>query len=415
MKKTMLVMRNEIGVTLRRKTFLIFAFIIPILIGVIAAGYILIRGDTDAEPLPATEQQVSQNWQRGIIEGFVDETDLIASLPDDIPNNRFEQYHSQVEARSALKKGAIDGYYVIPADYIASGSLFYVREDFNIIDDDFNSGEMEWVLKYNLLAGNAQLAERVKQPVKVESTSLATVQPESTEDNWFVELFPTIMVLVLYMVILIPAGILISSMTDEKKNRVMEVLMISVSSRQLLTGKILAVGLLGLLQTTMWIGVMMLIVVLGGRAMGIPSEFTLPVGLIVWSFIYFLLGYGMYGAQMAGIGALASDTKETKSASFFVMAPLILCYMFMVLIFRSPNSLLSLFLSLFPLTAPIAMIARMSATAVPIWQPALSALIQFAFILIAFRLIARLFRAQSLLSGQPFSVQGYYKALLGRT
>jgi ABC-2 type transport system permease protein len=222
------------------------------------------------------------------------------------------------------------------------------------------------------------------------------------------------MVLILYMVILIPAGVLVNSVTDEKKNRVLEVLMASVSPKQLLTGKITALGLVGLLEAAVWLGVLWFVVGFGGQALAIPEGFTIPTSLIVWSFVFFMLGYAIYGSQLAAVGALASDVKETRSANLLVMAPMIFSYMFMIFIFESPDSPVAITLSLFPLTSPIAMIARLVTTDVPVWQPILAALILVISVIFTVRLTARMFRAQVLLSGQPFSAKGYYKTLLGR-
>ena len=110
--------------------------------------------------------------------------------------------------------------------------------------------------------------------------------------------------------------------------------MSSISPKQLLTGKIMALGILGLLEAAVWIGIMWFVASFGGQALAIPAGFTIPTGLIVWSFVFFLLGYGIYGIQLAAVGALASDVKETRSVNFLVMAPMILSYMFMILIFE---------------------------------------------------------------------------------
>ena len=297
--------------------------------------------------------------------------------------------------------------------YLRSGDVTYITSNYNPLTDNVNIRSLEWLLMYNLLDADAKLASSIWQPLDVEVTSLAP-QIESAEESWFIELFPTLMVLILYMVILIPAGILVTSVTDEKKNRVMEVLMFSISPKQLLTGKIMALGILGLLEAAVWIGVMWFVAGFGGQALAIPEGFTIPTSLILWSFVFFLLGYGIYGIQLAAVGALASDVKETRSVSLLIMAPMILGYMFMILIFESPNNPVSITLSLFPLTSPIAMIARLVVTDVPFWQPALAALLLVVSVIFILRLTARMFRAQILLSGQPFSVQTYYRTLLGQ-
>ena len=141
-------------------------------------------------------------------------------------------------------------------------------------------------------------------------------------------------------------------------------------SRQLIVGKILGVGVLGLLQTAIWIFTLWLVTTLGGQPLNIPPGFELPTGLLVWSVIYFLFGYLIYGALLAGVGALAQDVKDTKGASMLVMSPLIATYTFNVIIVTRPHSVLATVLSLFPLTSPVSMIARMTAVDLPLWQPA---------------------------------------------
>ena len=84
-------------------------------------------------------------------------------------------------------------------------------------------------------------------------------------------------------------------------------------------------------------------------------------------------------------------------------------YLFLAGIIARPDSALAIGLSLFPLIAPVGMIARMAATEVPAWQPALAALIQLLAALLIVRSASRLFRAQTLLSGQPLSARSFFE------
>jgi len=415
MRKTLLVMRAEIGATLRRKTFLLFAFVIPIILGVIAGVMMYVNRDRAPIELPSATSIVEMSVERSGKTGFVDGSGLISMLPENLSTDTLERYQDEATAENALTVGAISGYYLVPTDYLQTGDITYITSSYNPLADDVNIRSLEWLLMFNLLDADEQLATNTWQPMNVEAISLAPPQTESDEESWFTEMFPTLMVLILYMVILIPAGVLVTSVTDEKKNRVMEVLMSSITPKQMLTGKIMALGILGLLEVAVWIGIMYFVASFGGQALAIPEGFTIPTGLILWSFVFFLLGYGIYGIQLAAVGALASDVKETRSVSFLVMAPMILSYIFMILIFESPNSPVSVALSLFPLTSPIAMIGRLVVTDVPFWQPALAALLLVISVIFILRLTARMFRAQILLSGQPFSMHTYYKTLLGRT
>ncbi len=412
MNKTILVMASEIRTTLRRKSFTLFAFGLPLVLGIVVlivaavnrdAATALIANETET---PAVVEQVG--------EGYVDQGGLISTLPSDIPSDWLTEYPDEAAAQAVLEAEEISAYYVIPADYVETGEIIYAQLEYNIMGGSVNTDGMQWILLVNLLDGDTELAAQVWKPFDAQVTQLASSRARDAEDSWITELLPQLMTLILYMAILLPSGVLVSAVTDEKKNRVLEVLMSSVSPQQMITGKILGVGLLGLLQTALWVGVLWMVVRLGGQPLKIPAGFELPPQLLVWSLVYFLLGYGMYGALLAGVGALAPDVKDTKGASFLVMSPLIAVYVFVVVIITNPNGLIALLVSLFPLTSPVGMIARMTAGEVPWWQLALAAALQLLAAIFIVRLVARLFRAQHLLSGQPFNVPRFMRALAGR-
>ena len=409
MVKTLLVMWHEIRATLRRKTFLILALGLPLALAIVALVMAVINRDA----APVTDILAGLNSDEQATEGYVDEAGIIRTLPSDVPADSLIGYAGESAAMAALETGEIEGYYVIPSDYVQSGELGYVRQAFNPLTGGSRGRRFEWVLAYNL-AGDGTLAAQIREPLDVEETALAPADPEADEGNWFVELFPTMMALILYLAILIPSSTLISAVTDEKKNKVMEVLISSLSSHQVVTGKVLALALLGLLQLGMWVGLLVVVILYGGRPLDIPANTEVPVDLLLWALVYGLLGYVMYGAQMAGVGALAPDVKDTRSVSFVVMAPLIVVYMFLVAIVTTPDGIFALFMSLFPLTSPVAMVARMTQTEVPLWQAVLAAVLQLLTAVAIVRMVARLFRAQYLLSGRTFSVGGFYRALLGR-
>ena len=97
-----------------------------------------------------------------------------------------------------------------------------------------------------------------------------------------------------------------------------------------------------------------------------------------------------------------------------ILSPFILAYMFLIAVIEAPNSTVSYILSFFPLSSPVSMITRMSVIDVPLWQAILALLLQIGAVVVIMRLVARLFRAKILLSGQPFSVKGFFGVMFGR-
>ena len=386
---------------------------VPLLMGAIALIMMVVnRDDSLAAVAPAQTVEAAEAARRANgIEGYVDEGGLIQTLPADIPPGRLTEYATQESAQAALEAEEIAAYTIIAADYVETGEIIHVTLEYNPISGDVKTDGIEWILLVNLL-GDAELAAEVWNPLEVKVTALALIEPE--KDSWIVRLLPRLMTIMLYMVILMPAGVLMNAITDEKKDRVMEVLISSIAPQQMIGGKILALGLLGLLQTALWVGVMWAVVRFGGQSLAIPAGFSIPTQLLVWALIYGLLGYAMYGAQMAGLGALAPDVKDASGASFIVLIPLILVYLLLTAILSAPDGMLALVLSLFPLTSPVGMIARMTQTTVPLWQAVLAAALQLLTATLIVRLVARLFRAQMLLSGQPISMKRLLVALRGR-
>jgi ABC-2 type transport system permease protein len=413
MKKTFYVMVREIRTTLGRKAFTIIGFGIPILLGIIAVIFIVVNKDkvqdTASSVLSAPAESSGPST-----EGYVDEGHLVQFIPEGIPSGWLTEFPDEGTARIALDAGKIDAYYVVSADYADSGNLDYVIPTFNILRDRPNTDTMEWILLANLL-GDSGLAKEVWQPLNSRITPLETANVNVDNDSGIYRLFPTLMTLILYMAIVMTSSVLVSAITDEKKNRVMEVLLSSVSTGQMITGKLLAVAILGLLLLLTWLGVFVAVLIFGGRALNIPADFSVPFSLLVWAGAFALMGYAIYGAMMAGLGALAPDVKDTRSASMVVLGPLILAYMLMMFIYSSPDGPVAVILSLFPLTSPVSMIGRMATVDVPVWQSLLAVALQLAVAILIVRLVIKLFRAQTLLSGQPFNTSRFFTTLLGRS
>jgi ABC-2 type transport system permease protein len=254
----------------------------------------------------------------------------------------------------------------------------------------------------------------VREPIMLNMTSLSPPQVNLRGDDGFAGLASTLMIFIVYLVVLLPASGLAAAITDEKKNRVMEVLATSTSPRQLIAGKVLALGLLGLLQVAVWVGILYAIVRFGRGALAVPPGFALPPGLPVWAVVYFLGGYAIYGTLMAGLGALAPDVKDTRGPIMLIMSPMLVAYMLNMIIIDEPNGAIALIASLFPLTSPVSMMARLTTTNVPFWQAASAAALQFLAAAWIIRVVARLFRAQTLLSGQTVRAGTFLRALLAR-
>ncbi|MDP3720822.1 MAG: ABC transporter permease [Anaerolineaceae bacterium] len=210
------------------------------------------------------------------------------------------------------------------------------------------------------------------------------------------------------------SSLLLNNISTEKQNRMMEILMTSVTPRQMLTGKIIALGFVGLLQTIVWSGSGYLMLLFSGQQFALGDAFKLPPSILIWGIIYFILGYAVYASLMAGVGALVPNLREAGQTTTVVILPLIIPLVFISSLIQAPNSPLSVVLSLFPLTAPVSMMTRLAATTVPFWQTALAAVLIGLTALFLVQSAAKMFRAQNLLSGQSINTKTFFSALFGK-
>jgi ABC-2 type transport system permease protein len=412
MKKILIVLKNEIATIISRPSFWLGALGLPLMGAIIFAVVGVVGKNASASQ---TVSQVFGGPQETRPEGYVDLSGIITEIPESVPADTFVAYPDEAAARSALDAGDISAFYIVAQDYVENGGITYVRPDFNPLSSSGDqSGLFNWVVEVNLVGGDMLFASLVNGPLDVQEISLAPVAPPS-DDNPLAYWTPYAITLLFYMLIISSASLLLSNISKEKENRIMEVLLTSVTPRQMLTGKILGLGIVGLGQTILWLGTSYVLLNLSGRTFQLPSEIHLPVSFLTWGLVFFLLGYAVYASLMAGLGALAPNLREASQATFIVMLPLMVPLFLSSSVFmQAPNGTIATVLSLFPLSAPVAMMARLSAGGVPWWQPWLAALLLAATAVLIVRGVAGMFRAQSLLSGQGFNVKMYLRALLGK-
>ena len=411
MRKTWLVLVHELVTTFTRPSFLLVAIGIPLasmaILALLSANRLRSAQVIDAV-LTASDQT-----NQAAAEGYVDLSGLIKTIPPSIPAAEFQAFPDEAAAKAALASGVIRDYYIIPADYLSSGKIIFVRTDFNPIQAFEQSGAIQWILKVNLLGGDAQLANQIDQPLQLQTTLL---EPDSARDqnNPLTFFVPYAITLIFYLVILMPASLLLSSISKEKENRVLEMLMVSTSPGQMLAGKTIGLGIAGLFQAAVWVSTAFIALRSGSGLMSIPAGLQLPASILAWGLVYFLLGYAVYASLMAAVGALVPNLRESTQATFIIILPMMIPLMMISVIIDNPNGPLAVIFSLFPLTSPITMMTRLAATSVPPWQLLCSVVLLAVSAVYINRIVANLFRAQVLLSGQPFQIRRFLASLTGR-
>lgn len=408
--KIWLVLVHEMTTAFRSKSFLFVTFGVPLVAGLIllAASLLGNRSGRLVQSPAATGDSAALD-----IEGYVDPTGLIQDIHPDVPNGILVRYPTEAEAQRALDDGEIAAYYVIAADYVTTGDLIYVNPAYDPRDELGQSWVMRYTLLNNLLGNDPERLALPGQLMQVQEVALAA-QPSPRDDSPAAFYIPYGTMMVLYLVIMMSASMLLNSVGTEKKSGIMEVLLLSVTPQQMLAGKIIGLGLLGLLQTIVWLGTCYTMLQVGGQAFHLPSDLVLPTSILAWGLFYSLLGYALYSSLMASLGAVAPNLREASQGVILVIWPLLIPMFCLPVLIERSHGPLATALSIFPFTAPVSMMARLATGSVPVWQLLLSVLFLVATAILVIRAASSFFRAQNLLSGQPFSAKRFLAELSRR-
>lgn len=234
--------------------------------------------------------------------------------------------------------------------------------------------------------------------------TLKTVRPEKGNQgasNTAIFLTAFAMVVLLYAVVMIYGMAVMRSVIEEKSTRIMEVLLASVTSKELLAGKILGVGAVGLTQILVWVIFATLFSVPGLlSAKSFLGEVHMSVMAVAAFAVFFLLGYLLYSAMYAAIGSMVNTDQEAQQVQWPAMAPIVIAVFLMSAVIQHPNSAMAFWLSIVPFFAPILMLVRILIETPPLWQVALCIALMLATIYGLLVLASRIYRVGILMYGK---------------
>lgn len=252
-------------------------------------------------------------------------------------------------------------------------------------------------------------------PAPVQQAVQAPSQPAQGfvgDPNLANIIVPGVFALLLGLSLMLGATSLINGLGEEKESRLIQVLFSSVSVRQLLIGKVLALGLAGLLQVLVWLLSTPLLLGLASASFGgFLSKVQIPVNFLVLGIIYFILGYLLFAVLSIGVGAISSNAKEGNTlALFYTLGSFVPLWLSSLNMFF-PNSPIWVVLTIFPVTAPIMTMLRLGTSIVPAWQIAVSIAVMALSIVGGLSLSIRIFRMHMLMYGKRPSLAQLVQSL----
>ena len=379
------VMRFEISRTLKKKSFWIMAFGFPVMFGVIAGIIYFSNKATDDASKDIEKQKFSfvVSDESGVIKPAI-----VNAMTGSVVPARDKQ-----QEIDAVKSGKLDGYVSYPAD-LATGTIEVYGKNVDIFTDGRYTGVAQTILS---LSASDAIGANVKAAVTKSTNVNSTIYKNGVEYNAIKHMIlPGLFLVLFYFLIAFFGNQMLTSTTEEKENRVIEMLLTTVEARTLIIGKILSLILLSVIQ-----GLIVIIPVLIGYLLlhdklSLPSLdlSSLPVD---WStigigFAVFASSFMLFTGLLVAIGAAVPTAKEAGGFFGMVMilifGPLYAASLFV----SAPDNPLVVFLSLFPFTAPIPLLLRNALGNLETWEALAGIAILIVTAAIVTMIAVRIFR-----------------------
>jgi len=413
--KTLLIIKREYLTRVRKRSFLIMTLLVPVLFLGMGAliGYLSVSG--------SSRNTIAVWDQSGYFRDQLKNKNNIVYVFD---------RGTEAEVKKAVDQEMYDGCLLIPAfDKDKKVALeLYSKQQLGIATEGQIQDQLNAVLVRDRMKAAGIKAEDLKR-IEAGTLTLRSVNAEGREANALSSFAVGYGAgILLYFFMLFYGMSVMRSVMEEKTSRIAEIIVSSVKPYQLMLGKIIGVALVGLTQFLIWLSLITAIsgITVGsfhlsggsgafGANMNGGNNAELAAGIQAlmggtdwlmiasWFLFYFLGGYFLYAALYAAVGSLVNeDPQESQQFTLVITIPIILGFVIMSSAIRDPNSGLALFGSLFPLTSPIVMMARIP-FGVPAWQLATSAALLVLGFILATGLAAKIYRTGILMYGKKIT------------
>ena len=391
MNKTLLIFRHEFLNMIKKKGFIIMTLIVPVLALLAIGVFHLISTADEPSVIEATTI------------GYVDEAGGFDQHTTQ-GNIELSRFNTQDNATAALINYEVSEYFVIPPDYMSTGVINRYTLERELETPPAIATAIKNFLTSNLLAGQVppETVYRIEAPLNMTVTRLTeTGEVAADQGGYGNVIIPGIFALLLALSLLLSSTNLVQGLGDEKESRLIEVLLSSVSTRQLLTGKVLGLGAAGLVQVAVWLASAPFLLNLASSTFGgFISTVQLPANFLILGIVYFILGYLLFAALSAGVGAISPSAREGQQlAGIYTMLTFVPLW-FSSILFVFPDSPIWSVLTIFPVTAPIAVMLRLGATGIAAWELAVSITVLVLSIILVMFLAIRAFRIYLLMYGK---------------
>ncbi len=429
MNKVWLIIQREFLIRVKKKSFLIATVVVPLIIPAVIGGLIYIMLKEAESAKPDTVMVVDESGQFNL--DSTKNTKRFLFVPLQIPMEEAKKAYNETKDFALLYLPKFD---INKPD----GLVIYTQENPSIE----KVGDLESILeervrdlKLQEYKIDKEILKNLKTKINLKQINLTKTGEEKSSNSGILYGLGFALGIMIYIFVLIYGIQIMQGVIDEKTSKVVEVIVSSVKPFQLMLGKIIGIAAVGVLQFLIWIVLITFLSsgVLGYFGLKMPQKQAMeqmtkkiqdedvkqamdqqngkvnellnnlgeiPFTKIAFVFgFYFIGGYLLYGALFAAVGSAVESMQESQQFQFPITMPLLIGYLgLFMFILRDPHGSVSFWLSIIPLTSPVAMVGRI-AFDVPTWQLVLSMALLVAGFILTTWIAGRIYRVGILMTG----------------
>lgn len=403
------IIKREYLTRIRTKAFWIGTALFPILTAGLAIVPGLIGARSKVNPAPVAVVDMVGGFFPVLQESVAANTSATRSAPalqvEEAAGRTVAQIRKELNDR-VENDDSLQGYFIVDQEALTNGSfVIYAKNPSGLLDADaLMRGLRESVVRYRLTRLGVPQGEITQAVQRVDLDVRKATNDPSKEQSGVANLLMSVgLVFFIYIALIIYGMYVLQGVLEEKSSRVVEVIISSVKPFELMLGKLLGIGALGLTQIAIWL---LSAVVLTApqllAAMSITGGTISPPEPHVLAFfaIFFVLGFFLFATLYAGIGAMFNSMEDAQQvagiANLLIIAPMVM----LVPVLKNPGGTLATVLSLIPFFAPVLMFLRIAVEMPPLWQIGLSIVIMLASIAAMTWLVAKIYRVGILMYGK---------------
>ncbi len=402
--KVWTIAHHEYTTNIRRTGFIVMTLIVPA-VGILALFLATFAGKAALKSL----EHVFGGFEKPY--AVVDECGCFHPILPEFQKD-FILYPDQESAKKAVDEGESQAALIIPQDFLKTREVQVYTHNGALALANLNDSERVQAF-FTVHLVHPYIPPEVETVLTAGPPRFKLVnhpQPTSPVGEMASFMVPYTLAILMVMSIFISSGYLLQGVGEEKENRLVEIILSSVTPQEWFLGKVLGLGAVGLTQLAVWLVTMAL---LSGGSVLLLAIFipTMSAKKVIFIVVFYLLGYTLYASLYAGLGALGTNMRESQQVAGVISFLAAVPFMVSGLLFTNPNSTIIRIISVFPLTAPTMMIMRVTMAEIPLLDLTLSLLLLLVSIPFTIWLGGKLFRFGILIYGKRPDLKTIWQSL----